>query len=362
MNRYGINHYVVLIFIIFEVVQLFYFYNKAEPPKIEAPTPQPPVVPEVIIPKDELTLDKIFKRCLRSYNLAMRTRSDGDLQIDNEKKQEQVVVKIPETVAPIPEVVVDPYKFRQKVDCQEGYWDKKEKVCICDIGYMGEKCTIPITYCKADLERSKAFFIVYNTSYWGSLESRSGGGSTMFYTEKVREMIPKYIKKYNITSFFDSPCGDLNWMKAVEFPPGIEYVGVDVVREMVVGLRNKYKGNEQYNFVHRDTVMYPPFKSFDLIFSRDQLQHLSHAERIKIIQNWENSGSKYVLTTFYTDAWDNGDLDGYYSTRNINLMEHPYNFAEPLEQFIDRNPTDVAKAGEWVKNMGLWELPIKKRK
>ena len=59
----------------------------------------------------------------------------------------------------------------------------------------------------------KIFLKIYKNNYWGSKTSKSGPGSDLSNTRKIREELPKIIKKYNINSIFDAPCGDFFWMK-----------------------------------------------------------------------------------------------------------------------------------------------------
>ena len=46
-------------------------------------------------------------------------------------------------------------------------------------------------------------------------ESRSGAGSTLEITEKIRKDIVKLIKEKDIKSIVDLGCGDFNWMKEI---------------------------------------------------------------------------------------------------------------------------------------------------
>jgi len=224
--------------------------------------------------------------------------------------------------------------------------------------FIGDYCDIPIIHsCNEDTARAKVFEIIWDNGHWQSAESKSGPGSTVWYTKNIREFLPYVIKKYNITSLLDSPCGDFNWMRYTRVDENFEYVGVDIVNKAITKLRDDYEENEQYNFYHTDIVVYPPYKSFDLIFSRDTLQHLSNSDRERILKNYENSGSKYLFMTFYTGTWDNTDAETGH-TRVLNLMYPPYNFPKPLELIVDKNPS--LGNGSWTKNMGFWKLPIKR--
>jgi len=88
-----------------------------------------------------------------------------------------------------------------------------------------------------------------------------------------------------------------------------------------------------------------------LIFSRDCLVHLSYKDAIKIIHNFKKSGSKYLLTTTFTNREENIDLgDGFW--RVLNLQKAPFNFPEPIklinEKCTEENNMFVDKC------LGLW--------
>ncbi len=60
-------------------------------------------------------------------------------------------------------------------------------------------------------------------NYWGNDESVSGDGSTLAYTYNLRAELAKFLRAFRVVSMFDAPCGDFNWMRAVDFPEGFEY-------------------------------------------------------------------------------------------------------------------------------------------
>jgi len=250
-------------------------------------------------------------------------------------------------------------------DCSShGFWDKYGERCQCDMNYIGDACQIPILWkSKEDIDRENSFKSIYDHDTWGNRESKSGDGSTIWWTASIRPFLANMIKKYDMKNMLDSPCGDFNWMQHVEFPSDFEYVGVDVVLSEIELNRKKYSNDSsKFFFIFRDMVMLPPYKSFDLIFSRDALQHLPNVATTGAINNWVASGSKYLITTFYTkfEPHDpNADISpGDY--RDFNPMYPPFNWEDPIEHVRDHHPDDH-RALPYQKNMGLWKLPIKTR-
>ena len=70
------------------------------------------------------------------------------------------------------------------------------------------------------LNGQQAFQMIFGENRWGSSESRSGRGSALTYTERLRPLLERYLKTLNVKVFLDAPCGDFNWMKYVTLPHG----------------------------------------------------------------------------------------------------------------------------------------------
>lgn len=95
-----------------------------------------------------------------------------------------------------------------------------------------------------------------------------------------------------------------------------------------------------------------PLPQNDLIIVRDCLVHLSYKDIYNAIKNIKSSGSKYLLTTTFTNHDLNHDIvTG--DWRAINLQK-PFNFSSPL-LVINENCTQGS--GEYSdKAMALWEI------
>ncbi len=91
----------------------------------------------------------------------------------------------------------------------------------------------------------------------------------------------------------------------------------------------------------------------DLIFCRDCLVHFSNDNILKTFENLKNTGSKYILTTTFTECDENIDIvTG--DWRIINLTLAPFNLPEPL-QIINENCTEGDGAFS-DKSLGLWKI------
>lgn len=193
------------------------------------------------------------------------------------------------------------------------------------------------------------FIKIYQNNIFGSKESRSGSGSTMRQTRYIRTVFPVFFRSLGVQSILDVPCGDFNWLKEVDLK-GIQYTGGDIVPALIEQNNKKYKSDERtFKMLNIITDDLP--KS-DLIICRDCLVHLKFEDGLKAIQNFKKSGSKYLLTTTFTDRDKNEDLFGIW--RTLNLQKPPYNFLQPLK-LINEKCTE-GRGGFKDKCLGLWLL------
>tara|TARA_R110002111_G_scaffold117466_4_gene179538 strand:- start:17230 stop:17832 length:603 start_codon:yes stop_codon:yes gene_type:complete len=164
---------------------------------------------------------------------------------------------------------------------------------------------------------------IFNTNGWSSAESVSGTGSTMEQTTVIRERLPELFKKYAIKTLLDIPCGDFHWMNLVP-KEGIKYIGADIVG----GLVDRLSESHHHDFRVLDVTM-SPLPVVDLILTRDCFVHLSYAAIFAAVQNIRASGSKYLLTTTFSDRENREIQTG--DWRPINLQAEPFLFPAPLE-------------------------------
>ena len=176
---------------------------------------------------------------------------------------------------------------------------------------------------KTDSLRDR-FTLIYQRNAWGSKESVSGNGSTMLMTESIRYSLPLLIKKFSISSIFDAPCGDFNWMRLVDLRE-VSYVGGDIVEPMVSKCNIQFS-TERIIFVHID-ITKDLFPKSDLVLNRDCLFHFSYQDIYLTLSNFLESGSKYFLSTSHDNdqEFHNSNIrsGGF---RKIDLFSTPFNF------------------------------------
>lgn len=201
----------------------------------------------------------------------------------------------------------------------------------------------------------------YEINFWGDEESRSGSGSTMEYTANVRRMLPEVIAAFPISSMFDAPCGDFNWMRTLQPQLPIKYVGGDIVRPMIEKNQATY-GSEKARFIHAD-ITKDPFPAVDLWFCRDCLFHLSYADTRRALENFARSNVPYILTTTHVGdgSFANRDIDTG-DFRPIDLFAAPYFMpCDVLFRFEDMLPGDIGREMcLWTREQVITALNVQK--
>lgn len=193
------------------------------------------------------------------------------------------------------------------------------------------------------------FSRIYQENIFGGEESRSGEGSSLTQTEKLRQDLPGLFRELGIKNLLDAPCGDFHWMRHVNLGQ-ISYLGIDIVSELIEANRAAY-GDALRAFDHLNLIN-DVLPAVNLILCRDCLVHLSNADVKKALTNFKNSGSSYLLTTTFANQTENKDLRGCW--RPLNLEKPPFNLPKPL-RLINEGCTECNGAYA-DKCLGLWRL------
>ena len=186
------------------------------------------------------------------------------------------------------------------------------------------------------------FDTLYSSNYWSDTESKSGSGSSLESTKNIRIHLPLIIKKFNIKSVFDAPCGDLNWMSLVLKDIDIDYHGSDIVEKLIIS-NNKKFGNKKIIFSKKN-IIYDKLPNCDLMICRDCLFHFSYSDIFLFFNNFISSNIKYLLTTSH--------LNKKYTFINTNIITGDYRlldfFSEPFNlekkytySFDDRDRLEI---------------------
>lgn len=184
-------------------------------------------------------------------------------------------------------------------------------------------------------ELKRIFEHIAARNKWRNAESRSGDGSTLFYTRHLRGELEVFIRQFSVRAFFDAPCGDFNWMKEVAFPLGMTYFGGDIAGSLIKANRRKH-GGPRRRFLDFDIVR-DPFPQADVWFCRDCLFHLPEALILQALRNFCNSKVKLVMMTNHLNkaGFKNVDVEAG-GFRLVDFFIEPFNLPrDPLFRVTD---------------------------
>lgn len=183
------------------------------------------------------------------------------------------------------------------------------------------------------------FTEIYKKNVWGNEESSSGDGSGLAYTENIRNALPQIIRKYAIKSIVDAPCGDFYWMKVVLPSVNVDYIGLDIVEDIICN-NNKYYSKDGVKF-YVSNICEDHIPLCDILMVRDCLFHFSFKDINLFLANFHKSDCKYLFTTTHLTA--EGYINRDIATgdfRQINLFQKPFCFDSRLVlEAVDDYPT-----------------------
>jgi hypothetical protein len=191
----------------------------------------------------------------------------------------------------------------------------------------------------------EVFTQIHRRNIWGYQETVSGSGSTLHYTERLRQDLPDLLAELGVRTLLDVPCGDFHWMSRVELPVE-RYIGCDIVPELVEAARSRY-GRRDREF-HTIDLCNDPLPDADLLLCRDCLIHLSEEMNLLALANILKSSVRYLLATTYPGGKNRAIRNGNWFP--LNLCAPPYNFPPPVRVIDDWRPPFPRR------QLALWEV------
>lgn len=172
----------------------------------------------------------------------------------------------------------------------------------------------------------------------------------MVQTEIIRKEIPLLLERLGVRSVLDVPCGDFNWMKAVDLG-SIQYIGGDIVPDLVAKNQATYSSpTRRFELLDITTS---PLPDADLIFCRDVFVHFSFDDILAAFENICHSNAQYLLTTTFPKRHVNEPISTG-AWRPLNLNIDPFRLAAPIG-LINEGCTEWN--GQWAdKSLGLWRV------
>jgi len=200
-------------------------------------------------------------------------------------------------------------------------------------------------------QKREVFASMMQSYVQAGCESRSGPGSSLLSTAALRRELIRAITELNVQTLLDAACGDFNWMRYVVDQRLQQYLGVDVLPDLIQHNQEQF-GSPCRTFLSLD-ITRDQLCKVDLIFCRDCLVHLSFADVAETMRNFRRSQSRFLLTTSFPNHVKNVDI----STgdwRPLNLQRSPFYFPPPI-RIINENCEENGGAYR-DKSLALWEV------
>lgn len=196
----------------------------------------------------------------------------------------------------------------------------------------------------------RAFSRIYAQREWGEGESKSGPGSGLARTRGIRTALAGLLAELKVTRMLDAGCGDFHWLRFAELPLK-EYVGVDVVPELIAELQERYGGDGR-RFLAAD-ITRDRLPSAELVLCREVLMHFPDRDVLAAVANLQRTGARWLLTTTFVERAENEPIElGWW--RPLNLEAPPFEFPPPLRTYEDIPLVDPDQFLD--KRLGLWAL------
>ena len=162
-----------------------------------------------------------------------------------------------------------------------------------------------------------AFARAYTTGQW---HHGSGSGSSPANTARYRRFLAAYLTEHRVKSVLDIGCGDWQSTRLIDWT-GINYVGIDLVPEVILRNHFRYGHRRNLTFTCTDALNGHRLPAADLIIVKDLLQHWPDTA---ISQLEERLAGRRALLTYdlrRDGAHADTEPGGY---RPLDLGRHPF--------------------------------------
>ena len=145
------------------------------------------------------------------------------------------------------------------------------------------------------------FSSIYKNQVWGNVPNSpfySGGGSDEEYAKPYVEAIVRYIRENKIKSVVDLGCGDFRIGKEICEKTRVNYMGIDVVPELVEYNKKNF-ASDDVDFDQLN-IVYDPLPKGELYLIRQVFQHLSNQDIRRVLKKL--SSTQHLIITEHQPA------------------------------------------------------------
>lgn len=217
------------------------------------------------------------------------------------------------------------------------------------------------TEAKNSTVNTEAFTHIYDSNVWGKEGGGSGGGSDADYARVAGYVLELILLKHGLVSLLDAPCGGVSdsWTKRAladvkKTIPCFRYHGTDVVHSVIDRNKAVFAGVDWVSFSQQDLSAWNLnlISGYDAILSRDALQHLSYSSIAGVIGKYCRSDAQYLIVGSYLEHGDNRNIESG-GCFNINLLQEPFSFPQPLEAYAEKGKFSVEMAASLNAASGM---------
>jgi hypothetical protein len=166
----------------------------------------------------------------------------------------------------------------------------------------------------------------------GLPETPCGVGSMIQNTANVRLYLPQLLKRHEVETLIDAPCGDCNWISRSHLG-AINYTGIDNdCMNLAAAVKRQWvEQPASRTFIVAD-LLRVKLPNADAIMCRDFLQHISFKNAAFVIEKLKKSAKLILMTSHHNDV--NEEVgDNYF--RPLNLCKPPFSLPEPKHVISD---------------------------
>jgi len=193
-----------------------------------------------------------------------------------------------------------------------------------------------------NMSKEEIFTHIYKKNRWESEKAVD-----LEITKTLREELPQLLKKLQVKSLLDIPCGDFWWLSSVDLG-FVDYTGLDIVEHVIQNDIKQY-ANEKRRFLKFD-ILNDVLTKADVVCCKDLFIHLPLEDCLKSIKNIKKSGTKYFLADTHPSVKENKDIHtGMWRPLNMNLS--PFFFPEPEYRIEIKTLKKGLK-----KEIDLWQI------
>jgi hypothetical protein len=143
-------------------------------------------------------------------------------------------------------------------------------------------------------------------------------------------------------------------MRYVVNNSSINYLGGDIVINLINNNQKSNLGNNNLNFIHFDICKDKIPDNMEFIFIRDLFVHFSYADIKTALNNIKNhSNVKYIMMTTFINR-TNSELPIQWPWRPLCFFKEPFNFPKPIELINEICSEDYPNNID--KSLGLWKV------